>query len=77
MNASRHVSVLPSLYAPCFMSFLIVFCFTTCGWIATAMAGDEQLLVEKAKYTVESFATDSCWPTIPFSGLKWAFRWLR
>ena len=30
----------------------------TCGWISLAMAGEEQLLVEKAKYTIESFTTD-------------------
>ena len=54
----HHMLSHPSQKTSRLISFLVVFLFTACGWMSSALAGDEQLLVEKAKYTIESFASD-------------------
>ena len=58
VNIGHNYSGSPSKKFSSYLSFMIVFCFVTGGWISTATAGEEQLLVEKAKQTIESFATD-------------------
>ena len=37
---------------------MLALSFTTCGWMSSAVASEQQLLVEKAKHTIESFTTD-------------------
>lgn len=58
MTTRCDLSRSPEIPTSYYISFIIAFCLTIGGWISSAFADDEQLLVEKAKHTVESFATD-------------------
>jgi len=58
VNTCHNFSSSPFEQDSRYLSFMIAFCFTTYGWMSAAVAGDQQLLVEKAKHTIESFTTD-------------------
>lgn len=58
MNRPRYLSGTRSRHISYYMAIILAFCFGTGGSMSSAVAGDEQLLVEKAKNTIESFSTD-------------------